>query len=355
MSVYSTLKVFDFPGKVASMPRENPLILPPIHIRLKPTNVCNHDCSYCAYRVDNLQLGADMVERDSIPRAKILELVEDFAELGVKAVTFSGGGEPFLYPHLVETCEGLVRHGIKFASLSNGALVKGRAAEIFSRHATWLRISIDGFDGPSYAKYRHVSEEEFGKVMRNIENFQKLGGTCFLGVSYNIDRNNCEHVFEMASRLKGLGVRSVKLSPVVMGNTAQQNNDYHQPIFEATKEQCHRAKAELSDAGFEINDSYHLLENKFAKNYHWCPSIQIKTVIGADQNVYSCQDKAYNLESGLIGSIKDRRFKDFWMTDKEKFFCIDPSKECNHHCVVAAQNELMLNFLDIDRNHLEFI
>jgi 2-iminoacetate synthase ThiH len=75
------MKVFHFKEKVDSLPRDVDRILPPLHIRIKPTNVCNHNCGYCAYRVDNLQLGKDMVTKNQIPREKMLEIIDDIVEM----------------------------------------------------------------------------------------------------------------------------------------------------------------------------------------------------------------------------------------------------------------------------------
>ena len=58
--LYSRMKVFHFKEKLDSLPRASGTILPPINVRIKPTNVCNHNCWYCAYRVQNLQLGQDI-------------------------------------------------------------------------------------------------------------------------------------------------------------------------------------------------------------------------------------------------------------------------------------------------------
>jgi radical SAM protein with 4Fe4S-binding SPASM domain len=80
------------------------------------------------------------------------------------------------------------------------------------------------------------------------------------------------------------------------------------------------------------------MQNK--KEYTWFPYSQILPVIGADLNIYPCQDKAYNLEEGLVGSIKEQRFKDFWFSDKNQFFKINPSLHCNHHCVANLKNKI---------------
>ena len=42
-----------------------------------------------------------------IPKDKMMEIIDDLVEMKVKAVTFSGGGEPFCYPHFTETLKKL--------------------------------------------------------------------------------------------------------------------------------------------------------------------------------------------------------------------------------------------------------
>lgn len=354
-TLYTGMKVFHFKDKLDSLKRGSSAVLPPVHIRIKPTNVCCHSCRYCAYRADGLQLGKDMNERDTIPRDKMLEIVEDLAEMGVKAVTFSGGGEPFCYPYLLETAQRLADSKIRFAALSNGARVSGAIAEFFARHATWLRISIDGWDGASYARYRGVSDREFDKVLANLRAFRNFGGFCHTGASIIVDRENAAHVCELVGKLRDTGIHSVKISPCIISNDGRENNDYHAPVFEQVRDQIARAIQTHSAEGFEIYDSYHRQLESFQKDYDWCPYLQILPVIGADQNVYSCQDKAYNLDCGLIGSIKGRRFNDFWFDGKDKFFTINPSRDCNHHCVADGKNRMVLEYLQADAEHLAFV
>lgn len=352
MSLYTNLKIFHFKDKIDSLLKKDK-IMPPIHIRIKPTNVCNHNCSYCAYRTDNLQLGKDMVTTDFIPKEKMMEIIDDIIEMKVKAVTFSGGGEPFCYPYLLDAVKKLAESPVKFATLTNGALLKGEVAKIFAKHGTWLRISIDGWDNQSYSKYRDVPEGEFEKVMKNIENFKKIKGKCYLGASIIADKKNASHIYELIIRLKEAGVDSVKVSPCIVSNGGKENNDYHMPIFNIAKEQI--SKAKNSNKNFEIYDAYHEQLETFKKDYTWCPYLQILPVIGADMNIYPCHDKAYNIDQGLIGSIKEISFKEFWFSDKNKFFKINPSIHCNHHCVVNAKNKSILEYLNANKEHLDFV
>ncbi len=353
--LYTRMKIFHFNAKLDSLQPSSGGILPPLNVRIKPTNACNHNCWYCAYRAENLQLGQDMNQKDSIPRDKMLEIIDDLMAMEVKAVTFSGGGDPFCYPHLLETVQKLAATPIKFAALTNGSRLTGEVAEVFAKHATWLRVSMDGWDNASYREYRGCSDGEFTNIIRNMEQFKKIGGKCYLGVCIVVDNNNYEHIYDLIQLLHATGVNSVKVSPCIVSNSCDDNYNYHVPLFDSVKEQTLRAQQEFTGEGFELYDAYHYQLGTFAKDYSWCPYLQIVPVIGADLNIYSCHDKAYNLAEGLLGSITDTRFRDFWFSDKRRFYRINPRRDCNHHCVVDSNNRMVLEYLNVDENHREFL
>ncbi len=351
--LYSKFKIFHYNEKVESLAQDQE-IQAPLHIRIKPTNVCAHNCWYCAYRSDNYQLGEDMKLKDAIPKEKMDEIITDLIDMDVKAVTFSGGGDPFYYPYLLETVEKLSQSDIKFSALTNGVNLKGKLAEVFSKYGTWLRISIDGWDDKSYAKYRSIKEGEYTKVIENLKAFKKLDGDCYLGISIVVDKDNAPHIYDMLKTFHDIGVNSVKVSACLIGDNIEEVNAYHKPYLEDTKKQIQKAINDFKESDFEIQDSYYEITSRYEKDYNWCPYTQINPVIGADMMVYSCHDKAYT-KSGQLGSIEDTSFKTMWNNDKEKFYKINPKKQCNHHCMVSVQNQYLLDYLSVDKNHLEFV
>jgi len=351
---YTTYKMFRFPEKLDSLPRACSRLLPPVHVRIKPTNVCAHRCHYCAYRSDNLQLGAQMDARDQIPEVKMFQILEDLDEMGVQAVTFSGGGDPFYYKPLLSVVKWLAGSSIHFASLTNGAKLEGEIAEVFSSHGTWLRISLDGWDDESYTRYRGVRVGAFTRLMKNLAAFSRLGGACHLGVSLIIDEMNVTHIGELLERLRDNGVESVKVSPCVISNSGHENNAYHSPYIDLVREVVARMSLEFREDSFEIYNAYHHLDEKFDKKYDWCPYQQMLTVIGADLNLYSCQDKAYTSE-GCLGSLRDKRFRDLWFESKENFFRVRPRLDCCHHCVANNKNLTLIEYLDGEPEHRYFV
>ena len=352
MKVYSNFKVFAYPDRIEAF--SSGRLAAPVHVRIKPMNHCNHDCWYCAYRESNLQLGEDMNLRESIPEDKMHEIADDLIDMNVRAVTFSGGGEPLIYKPLPNIIEKLVSAGIKVGSLSNGSNLKGRVADVFAEYATWIRISIDGWDGTSYAKSRGLLESDFDKLISNITEFTNRGSDCELGVSFIIDKNNSRHIFDAVKLLKNTGVRHVKLSGVVISNSGIENNEYHNGFRKKVHEEIERA-IELNDSNFNVLDHYHDLDTRFDRSYTSCPTIQFTPVIGADCNVYTCQDKAYT-ETGKLGSIKNISLKDFWYSDdnNNRAFNINPSIHCNHNCANHQKNRIITDFIGTSPDHMLF-
>lgn len=351
--LYSSLKFLRFSEQLNAL--ESGTVAAPVHIRIKPINRCNHNCWYCAYRFDDLKLGEDMNESDVIPEAKMFEITDDIIAMGVKAVTFSGGGEPLLYKALPDVVERLASGGVKVATLTNGANLKGRMAKAFARHGTWVRISVDAWDDESYVKSRGARAGEFGKLLDNIKAFADTGTKCVLGISFIVGKNNYMRLAEVAEIFREAGVNHIKISGAVVSNDVAGNNAYHAEIKDDVALQIADAK-KLTNDRFTVLNHYHDLDERFQKEYTVCPFLQFLTVIGADLNVYTCQDKAYTVE-GTLGSIRDRSFKDYWFSaeNKKRLYEFDPSKLCGHHCVAHTKNLAIMEYLSIDSEHGNFV
>ncbi len=351
--LYSSLKVFNFPDRLEAI-RERRLPAP-IHVRVKPMNHCNHDCWYCAYRVGHLQLGADMDVKDSIPEPKMHEIADDLVEMGVKAVTFSGGGEPLIYKPLPDVIERLAQGGVRVGCLSNGSNLKGRMADVFAEHGTWIRVSMEGWDDASYAEARNIKPGAFTKLMDNMSAFVARNTRCVLGVSMIVGHDNHEHVSELVAKLKAVGVNHVKLTGAVVSNDGAENNVYHRKLKPRVDEEIARAR-DMADEGFTVLDHYHELEERFSRSYHYCPNIALNPVIGGDCVVYTCHDKAFT-KNGTLGSIKDTRFRDMWFSEenRERVYAIDPAKLCPHQCADHIKNTTIIDFLSVDPDHGMFV
>lgn len=350
---YSNLKIFAHAqelNKVGEGKR-----ISPIYIRIKPTNYCNHKCYYCSYADSALGLRDSVNKQDQIPWEKMQEIISDISDMGVKAVTFSGGGEPLVYPHIVEAMQGVLDAGIDLSIITNGQLLKGERAEVLAQ-AKWVRISFDSANAETYAKVRQLPLEAFDEVCSNIRKFsQRKNGKCELGVNFVINHENAEQAYDMARLVKGLGVNHIKY-------TARVTKDlfaYHEPFKQQVIEQIHRAKAELEDGNFRVINKYESDFDSvlvFHRCYEKCYVNRIFTVIAADSKVYFCHDKAY-VSEGVVGDLGNCSFKELWFSDEtmKRYEEFNAQEECNHHCVYDDRNELLNTYFSLDKNHINFI
>lgn len=349
---YSNLKIFhqqDTLNKVEKGERCNP-----IYIRIKPTNLCNHNCYYCHYKNSYLTLD-EYNPGDFIPHDKMMEIIEDMRKMNVKAVTFSGGGEPLAYPYIEEAMERVLEAGIDLSIITNGSMLTGKKAQILA-NAKWVRISFDSIVPENYAKIRGISEKAMGILLKNIEEFASIKkDNCELGINFVIGKDNYKEITEVAYTMKRLGVNHIKFAPQFSNET----EEYHKDIKEEVILTLNKLSEELNSDKFKIIDLYtsdfdHY--EVFKREYSRCPMKEFICAIGANSKVYYCQDKAY-LSDGCICDLSSQSFMEGWNSEEvtRKFKEFDAKKMCGQHCVHDSRNVLINSYLDMDMNHVNFV
>lgn len=345
---YSHLKIFAFPSKIRSF--QSGTVTAPIYVRIKPTNRCTHACHWCVYSDGHTRpkdrpeqhllshMHETMKERDVMPYEKAIELLDDLAEIGTRAVTYSGGGEPLIHPRISEIMQHAHDRELDQSIITNGQSLNGTRAEQLYR-AKWVRISMDYTSAEQMAASRNVPKDFFTKVLDNIFSFSiNKSAECDLGVNFIVTRENHADLIPFAKQLKKIGVENIRFSPVYLAGFYE----YHAPIKEAVEIQL-RAMQAMCDEKFTINSSYDILSPSKvpSRPFTRCLYMQTVPVVGADLNVYACHNTAYS-DHGRIGSIAGQRFRDLWFSKEARaaFDGLNPSKVCNHECANHAKVDL---------------
>jgi MoaA/NifB/PqqE/SkfB family radical SAM enzyme len=359
---YSDYKIFYFPEKIKSF-IDNKISAPP-YVRIKPINLCNHGCFFCAYstgfrvndgaEVEHIdsKMHQDMSEKDFIPKDKMFEILDDLKEIGTKAITYSGGGEPLVHPDIVEIFRKTSENSLDLSIITNGQnLAKERAHALAD--AKWVRISMDYSNPEEFFKFRNVSPKGFHSIIKNIENFAKIKSSgCDLTVNFIVHENNYKELFDIAALLKNSGIENVRFSPMYVTNFFE----YHQKFADSVNTQLQKI-ASLIDDSFTVNTTYNLSNNSSHspfRAYDKCYALEIVPVIGADLNIYTCHNKAYD-KAGLIGSITNAKFSDVWFSKESQNFInkFNPKLKCLHECSADRKNLIINNF--INTSHDNFI
>ena len=350
-TVYSGLKIFRHVDSISGMLEGKRIA--PIYLRIKPTNVCNQKCFFCAYANDNIFDDRKTV-RESIPWDILRQALVDFSEMGGKAITFSGGGEPLCYANIAEALELTKRLHLDCSMITNGQDLNGENIELLA-DAKWIRVSFDTCQSETYKKIRKV--DTFDQVVSNIEQFaRKKNKDCVLGINCVISKENAEEIFSICKLAKEIGIDNVKLSPILVKENVES---YHREIEKVVSNQITEAKQKLEDKKFKIIDKYsddYALNDNYVKPYHRCYIQEYFAVIAADSKIYRCHQRAYT-KAGEIGDLSKKSFKEIWYDPQiiEEIRKFNPSKQCHMRCAFDERNCLLNDFLMMDTNHVNFV
>ncbi len=323
-NVYSDKKLVWFPTKLNSFVDGN--ITAPIYVRIKPTNVCPQKCTWCSYKhgddYDGIMHNAIDL-RDVMPREKLLEVLDDLKEIGTKCVTFSGGGEPLAHPHIAEVMAHTVANGLDLSIITNGQLLCGDRASALAL-AKWVRISIDYWDADSMSASRKIHKRFFDVIDRNMREFRMICNGEFT-INFIVTRENFHMLVAAALWLRDVGVDNIRLSPCWKDDFFE----YHEPIMAGVIKQIDACRT-LQTNSFKVYSSYDIRRDVKTRPCSTCLFQQVVTVVAADQFVYRCHHTAYT-DTGRLGSIKDRRFKDLWFSKevRDKLLNFDAKSSCD--------------------------
>lgn len=135
-------------------------------ISIGVTDRCNLRCKYC-YHFS----GPSNVNKD-LPLQEWLTFFKELQQAGIEKVGV-GGGEPFIRADIKEILTGIVRHGMRFSMVSNGALITDEMAKFIAatKKCIYIQISIDGSKAEVHDIFR--GDGSFVKAVRGIKILQK--------------------------------------------------------------------------------------------------------------------------------------------------------------------------------------
>lgn len=232
---------YEFPKELIS--------LAPRTVSIALTNRCNLDCYYCYAPKNN----------SALPIQFVKDVAVKLDELGTLELTF-GGGEPFIYPEIIDLIQWLWQNtklGINITT--NGLLLNSDIINSIKEKVSSLRFSIDGLE----SKYSAVKKHELTELIKKIK---LLNGSIPFGI--NIIANpysiiDVEKVIELSIEL---GAIDVLLIPEHKnGKFLLQEHDWQQLENIVVKYQ-NRIQVNITyDASVFINASY--LETEVKKDF----------------------------------------------------------------------------------------
>lgn len=260
---------FNPPLKLALHPQFGKLVaggkVYPINVEISPSGFCNAHCDFCFYADGALgDHRKEFLETD-----RTLRLLEELEELGVKSVSWTGGGDPSLHPHIDQ----LVSY-TRLCNLKQGMFTNALAKIRFDPTLLdWVRVTM--------------TDKPF-----NVENIRTLRQCKTLGFAFNWsgaqDTDYLKQTLDVAYAVKA---DYVQVRPALKFHG--QTTDVEPPDFD--------------DPMMQVTD-YKFEDAKHKHDYKECVAYHLTPFVWEDGNVDVCSYMRKH-DGYRLGNIYSESFK----------------------------------------------
>jgi MoaA/NifB/PqqE/SkfB family radical SAM enzyme len=290
-----------------------------------------------------------------IPTAKALEILDDCASLGIRAIQFTGGGEPTVHPDHLLIFEYAQNMGLETALVTNGVLFRDGWEGVLPL-MKWVRISIDAGSPDEYARVRRVRPEFYatalGHVAQLAAEIRRQKTDCLLGVGYVLTPENWADAYEGVRLIRETGAANVRLSAMF----STDGTTPYEGIYDDIRAEIDKIKT-LERDGFAIYDMFgnriaDLVQH--APDYEFCGYQQFNMYVGGNLKVYRCCTTAYT-RHGEVGDLTNQRLSSwFYSPQKQASYENFNAKTCSV-CQFNGKNRVINYLREINPQHVDFV
>lgn len=324
----------------------------PIYVEISPTGICNHKCLFCHYNY----LGHE----GKFKKGKMLELVRELADIGVKALVFAGNGEPTLHVDTIKAIQLAKSLGLDVALSTNGALLKEEHFEVLASCLTWIRFSFNAGSAENYAYIHQTKSDDFDKVVENIKKLKskkdELKSKITIGTQFVLIPENKDFALQHGKMLKSLGVDYFSVKHFY--NHSRNEFEVVENIEEEFINNLSKEASKLCDDNFSfiVRSTANLTSKRI---YNKCYGLEFIVFIDENGDVFSCFSHQYDKKT-IMGNIFKDSFEDIWKSvQKQESLdyingCIDKNScqpNCRHHQI----NNYLWTLKNPSIEHINFI
>jgi radical SAM protein with 4Fe4S-binding SPASM domain len=291
----------------------------PVSVELDLSLKCSHGCFWCSFdkwRQENWI---------NFPTARALTLLEELREVGVKSITWSGGGEPLVHPDAARIISRATELGFEWGVVTNGWGLRGELRDLIARHATFVRVSLDAGTSETHQRLHVTQKPQYEQILDNIAATRGAAGARLtIGASMCIFDSNVDEIAIAAANLKAHGGDYLEVRPVyptAWRGGRQDDSGLSDENVDRAKANITAARAECEDESFRIIgmiDRFDaVLRFRHRDHYDQCRITPLTTVISADGYIYACCVNR-GIPEMRGGNVLQTPFKDVWYAEHHR-------------------------------------
>lgn len=209
----------------------------PYSVNISVTERCPLTCPFCFHEYDHFA---------ELSYQQICDYIDELSQLGTAQVQFSGG-EPLVYPYILDSIAYAHLKGIRVVISSSGITVTGEVAnKLKDAGLDCCYISLNG----STALIHEITREGYELAINALEIFKKVGLTTAINwVAYHENVRDFEHVVELA---KSFNVKHISIMPMKQCGGSRFFSNINREDLDVLMECCRNNKDYLIvDSCFE--------------------------------------------------------------------------------------------------------
>jgi radical SAM protein with 4Fe4S-binding SPASM domain len=171
-----------------------------LSIEIEFSRRCNFRCPYC-YVPRQPDLSQELT------RSEIKDVILQAASLGARKIIILGG-EPTIYPHLLEMIAFIRDHGLDVEMFTNGSGISADMAGVLAAHAVRVVLKMNSFDEATQDRLTGVpgSYRQIRQTLGHLKQAGYPSDDLFLAVSTVICRDNRNEILPMWTWLREQGI-----------------------------------------------------------------------------------------------------------------------------------------------------
>ena len=300
---------------------------------------CNNKCKHCFFGTD---LKSTPVLIDT---KEVKKVIKELYDNGVKAVEFTGGGEPTTHPNICDILAYAIDLGLDVGLITNGLLLD--KIETLVSKLKFIRISLDAASDHVYRKVHGV--DCFETIIDNIRKIESAVRREKIGIGFLIVPENVCDITDATALANELGVRFIQYRPASL---PYETSDSVWLEAEAKVKNAitlnKPEKLQIFDAGVKWKH----LNN--CRKYSQCHTNTLVAVIKANGDIPLCVLKR-NEEDKIVGNIYNGGFVGNWFSERHlKLIDNINLNKCRKPCKHDSYN-IVCEALISDLYHKNFI
>lgn len=224
--IYTALKLFDYikSGRllhnyldILGIYQGQYAFCGPNHVQIDLTYNCNNNCIGCWCNSPLLEEKtiSPQSKAQTLPFELVIELLDQLAKMGTKEIYFSGGGEPFIHPQIMEILEHAKRKKFTCYVNTNFTLLdKEKIKKIIDLGVDHLTVSTWAATAKTYVSTHPNKEEDtFKQIIENLKFLNKTKiKTPYIKLYNVIFNHNYQEIKDMVRLAEETGSESTEFT-----------------------------------------------------------------------------------------------------------------------------------------------